>query len=87
MTLYALSFAPPCWPPASLLGLAASAQTDKAPKTQLWIDLSTGSMAGMPELDMPMGGGLMGMVGGGRPGMGSNTTTAWRAPWASCRRA
>mgnify|MGYP001010641386 FL=1 len=56
-----------------LLGLAASAQTDKAPKTQLWIDLSTGSMAGMPELDMPMGGGLMGMVGGGRPGMGSNT--------------
>ena len=56
-----------------LLGLAASAQTDKAPPTQLWIDLSTGSMAGMPELDMPMGGGLMGMVGGGRPGMGSNT--------------
>ena len=56
-----------------LLGLAASAQTTKAPKTQLWIDLSTGSMAGMPEMDMPMGGGLMGMVGGGRPGMGSNT--------------
>ena len=56
-----------------LLGLAAQAQTAKAPKTQLWIDLSTGSMAGMPEMDMPMGGGLMGMVGGGRPGMGSNT--------------
>ena len=56
-----------------LLGLSAQAQTPKAPKTQLWIDLSTGSMAGMPEMDTPMGGGLMGMVGGGRPGMGSNT--------------
>lgn len=56
-----------------LLGLAASAQTAKAPKTQLWIDLSTGSMAGMPEMDMPTGGSLLGMVGGGRPGMGSNT--------------
>lgn len=56
-----------------LLGLAASAQTAKAPKTQLWIDLSTGSMAGMPEMDLPMGGGLMGMVAGGRPGMGGNT--------------
>ena len=43
-----------------LLGLAASAQTAKAPKTQLWIDLSTGSMAGMPEMDLPMGGGLGG---------------------------
>jgi hypothetical protein len=56
-----------------LLGLAASAQTAKAPKTQLWIDLSTGSMAGMPEMDMPTGGSLLGMMGGGRPGMGSNT--------------
>ena len=57
-----------------LLGLAAQAQTAKAPKTQLWIDLSTGSMAGMPEMDMPMGGGLMGMMGGGRAaGAGGNT--------------
>ena len=57
-----------------LLGLAAQAQTAKTPKTQLWIDLSTGSMAGMPEMDMPMGGGLMGMMGGGRAaGAGGNT--------------
>ncbi len=48
-----------------LLGLAATAQGSKAPKTQLWIDLSTGAMAGMPEMDMPMGGGAaMGMLGG-----------------------
>ncbi len=31
------------------------------PKTQLWMDLSTGGMAGMPELDIP---GLGGVVGG-----------------------
>jgi hypothetical protein len=54
----------------------------------LWIDLSTGSMAGMPEMDMPMGGGLMGMMGGGRAAERAATRiTAWRAPWASCRRA
>ena len=37
-----------------VLGFAVQAQTAKTPKTQLWIDLSTGSMAGMPEMDMPM---------------------------------
>lgn len=62
---------------AAALGLCAAsalAQTAKAPKTQLWIDLSTGSMAGMPEMDMPPGGGLMGMMGGGRaPGMAGQT--------------
>ena len=57
-----------------LVGLVAGAQTAKAPKTQLWIDLSTGSMAGMPEMDMPMGSGLMGMMGGSRAaGAGGNT--------------
>ena len=54
---------------------SALAQGTKAPKTQLWIDLSTGSMAGMPEMDMPMGGGLMGMMGGGRaPSMAGHTS-------------
>lgn len=54
-------------------GLAASgalAQNAKPPKAQLWMDVSTGTMAGMPEMDMPPGvGGLLGgMVGGGRGG-------------------
>lgn len=56
-----------------LVCMAASAQTPaaKPAKTQLWIDVSTGSMAGMPEMDtMPLGG----LMGGNRtPGMGSNT--------------
>lgn len=64
-----------------LLGLAASAQSTKPPKTQLWIDLSTGTMAGMPEMDMPMGGAagmLGGMMGGGRAGgMGGGSNTAY----------
>jgi hypothetical protein len=53
------------------------AQTAKPPKAQLWIDLSTGSMAGMPEMELPsgMGGMLGGMTGGrgGAPG-GGNTS-------------
>lgn len=46
------------------------AQTARPPKAQLWLDVSTGSMAGMPEMDMPggMGGALPGMMGGGRGG-------------------
>lgn len=59
-----------------LLSLAAGAQNAKPPKTQLWIDLSTGTMAGMPEMELPAGGDLLGgLMGGGRaPGMGGNAT-------------
>ena len=62
------------------LGLAvaatgAGAQTAgsnvKPPKAQLWIDLSTGTMAGMPEMDVPAGGGLFGRS---VPGLGPPTT-------------
>lgn len=56
---------------AALFG-PASAQNVKAPKAQLWMDVSTGTMAGMPEMELP-GGGLGGMLGGimgGRVGPG-----------------
>lgn len=48
--------------------LSAGAQSNvKPPKAQLWMDLSTGGMAGMPEMDsLPTGMG--GLFGGGRPG-------------------
>lgn len=39
-------------------------QVVKPPKTVLWMDVSTGSMAGMPDLDMPGMGSLMGGVMG-----------------------
>jgi len=57
----------------------ALAQNVKPPKAQLWIDVSTGTMAGMPELDMAggMGGALAGMMGGGRAG--APTPTGSRA--------
>jgi hypothetical protein len=57
------------------LGGGAQAQIIKPPKAQLWLDLSTGGMAGMPEMDMPSGmGSMMGsMMGGGGPG-GGNTS-------------
>ncbi len=54
------------------------AQTTKPPKAQLWMDVSTGSMAGMPEMDMPGGaGGMLGamMGGGGGGGRGGAPTT------------
>lgn len=51
-----------------LCALGAWAQPAKAPKAQLWIDLSTGGMAGMPEMDSGMGGGLAAMMMGGRGG-------------------
>lgn len=52
--------------------VAASAQQNvKPPKVQLWMDVSTGGMAGMPEMEMPAGlGGLF----GGRAGPGGNST-------------
>lgn len=55
----------------------AHAQSSKAPKVQLWMDLSTGTMAGMPEMDsLPGGGGMFGglMGGGAAQGMGSGNT-------------
>ena len=57
------------------LSTNVSAQNVKPPKVQLWMDVSTGTMAGMPEMDMSSGvGGLMaGMMGGGGPA-GGNTT-------------
>lgn len=55
------------------------AQNVKPPKVQLWLDLSTGTMAGMPEMDMgnPIGGLLGGLMGGGARGgaMGGAPTT------------
>ena len=35
--------------------LPAQAQNVKPPKAQLWMDISTGGMAGMPEMDSGMG--------------------------------
>ena len=59
----------------ALCAQGALAQGTRPPKAQLWIDLSTGSMAGMPEMDAAMGGGLMGMMGGGgAAGAGSHTS-------------
>ena len=50
-----------------IASLGAQAQNTKAPKVQLWMDLSTGTMAGMPEMDsLPGGGGMLGgLMGGG----------------------
>jgi hypothetical protein len=61
-----VSFALACF----TLSFPASAQNVKPPKVQLWMDVSTGGMAGMPEMDMGGGagamlGGLMGSRGGG----------------------
>lgn len=74
----------PSTPVATLIAIgcisfttSASAQNVKPPKVQLWMDVSTGTMAGMPEMDsMPgmagMMGGLMGQRG---PGGGNSNTT------------
>lgn len=54
---------------------AALAQNTKPPKAQLWMDLSTGSMAGMPEMDMPEGmAGMLGGMMGGRGGTAGGNT-------------
>lgn len=65
-----------------LASLGAQAQNTKAPKVQLWMDLSTGTMAGMPEMDsLPGGGGmlggLMGGMGGGAQGRAGGGNTAY----------
>ena len=55
---------------------SALAQNVKPPKAQLWMDVSTGTMAGMPEMDMGSGvGGLLGgMMGARGAGGGGNTS-------------
>ena len=61
---------------AACLAGPLQAQNVKPPKAQLWMDVSTGTMAGMPEMDLPagMGGGLGAMLGGGGAGGGAATT-------------
>jgi hypothetical protein len=54
------------------LCLGAGAQQAKAPKVQLWMDVSTGGMAGMPEMDGAAGAVMGGMLGG-RGGAGAST--------------
>ena len=49
---------------ATACSTALRAQNARPPKAQLWIDVSTGTMAGMPEMDMPAGMGGMGGMGG-----------------------
>lgn len=49
-------------------------QVVRPPKTLLWMDVSTGSMAGMPEIDIPGMGGLMGGLMGAMGGGNAKTT-------------
>jgi hypothetical protein len=49
---------------ATLLALPAASQQGKAPKTQVWIDVATHDMAGMPDMG-GMGRLASGMFGGG----------------------
>ena len=87
MTTAPLRFlATPACVAAGLLCLAlqtAQAQTQaqaaKPPKVQLWMDLSTGTMAGMPEMDsLPGGGGMLGgPMGGGAQGRAGSGNTAY----------
>lgn len=51
------------------------AQNTKPPKAQLWMDVSTGTMAGMPEMDMSGAGGMMAGMMGGRGGAGGGNTS------------
>ncbi|WP_298933443.1 hypothetical protein [uncultured Ramlibacter sp.] len=55
---------------------AGAQQNVKPPKLQLWMDLSTGGMAGMPEMDMPAS---MGGMFGGRGGPGGGNTSYGQA--------
>jgi hypothetical protein len=48
----------------SLAQAQSSQQVVKPPKMLLWMDASTGTMAGMADMDIPGVGGLMGMMGG-----------------------
>jgi len=59
---------------AAIAVMPAASQQNKAPKTQVWIDLATHSFAGMPDMG-GMGGLAMNMFGGKR---GNNTYGATR---------
>jgi len=61
---------------SAFAGAGLHAQNVRPPKAQLWLDVSTGTMAGMPEMDMPagMGGALAGMMGGGAGRGGAPST-------------
>ena len=48
----------------ALVTLPAASQHAKTPKTQLWLDVATHSMAGMPDMSGGMGGMAMRMFGG-----------------------
>jgi hypothetical protein len=68
-----------CAIPLLLVTATTQAQTTQQvvtpPKVMLWMDVSTGGMAGMPEFDMPGMGGLMGgMAGMGKGGPGARNT-------------
>jgi hypothetical protein len=47
-----------------LLALPVASQQSKGPKTQLWMDVATHSMAGMPDMSSGMGGMAARMFGG-----------------------
>ena len=50
---------------------AGAQRSGRAPQVQMWMDVSTGGMAGMPETTMPLGiGGLF----GGRSAMGGDNS-------------
>ena len=48
----------------ALLALPAASQQAKGPKTQLWLDVATHSMPGMPDMSSGMGGAARRMFGG-----------------------
>jgi hypothetical protein len=66
--------------PLLLAATAPLAQTPQQvvtpPKVMLWMDVSTGGLAGMPEFDMPGMGGLMGGMAAamGKGGPGARST-------------
>ncbi|UHQ20781.1 hypothetical protein LVB87_06470 [Lysobacter sp. KIS68-7] len=47
-----------------LIGVPAASETAKGPKTQLWLDVATHAMPGMPNMTSGMGGAAMRMFGG-----------------------
>lgn len=47
-----------------LIGVPAASESAKGPKTQLWLDVATHAMPGMPNMTSGMGGAAMRMFGG-----------------------
>ncbi|WP_144814939.1 hypothetical protein [Aerolutibacter ruishenii] len=64
-----IPFKPALLATTCLLALPAASQTGKGPRPQVWMDVATHSMAGMPEMD-GLAGAAMGMLGG--QGMGNH---------------